>query len=79
MLAVDRVSWLIQLTTEGLVTDPKRRKVAPHATPASVEEDAQDRNAGAQGPQPRPPYPDPVDDALDDSFPASDPPPWWGR
>lgn len=24
-------------------------------------------------------YPDPVDDTLDDSFPASDPPPWWGR
>lgn len=22
-------------------------------------------------------YPDPVDDTLDDSFPASDPPPWW--
>lgn len=25
------------------------------------------------------PYPDPVDDTLDDSFPASDPPSWWGR
>lgn len=22
-------------------------------------------------------YPDPVDDTLDDSFPASDPPSWW--
>jgi hypothetical protein len=24
-------------------------------------------------------YPDPVDDTLDDSFPASDPPSWMGR
>lgn len=24
-------------------------------------------------------YPDPVDDTLDDSFPASDPPSWAGR
>lgn len=43
------------------------------------------RGAGtAQGgrdgivPLPPPAYPDPVDDALDDSFPASDPPSWWG-
>jgi hypothetical protein len=26
-----------------------------------------------------PAYPDPVDDTLDDSFPASDPPSWAGR
>ena len=25
---------------------------------------------------PLPEYTDPIDDALDDSFPASDPPPW---
>ncbi|HEX6926659.1 MAG TPA: hypothetical protein VF167_14650 [Longimicrobiaceae bacterium] len=24
-------------------------------------------------------YPDPIDDALDDTFPASDPPAWMGR
>lgn len=24
-------------------------------------------------------YPDPIDDTLDDSFPASDPPSWAGR
>ena len=46
---------------------------------------ARERGEGVDDPQiPQPvlhraeAYPDPVDDTLDDSFPASDPPQWWG-
>jgi hypothetical protein len=37
------------------------------------------KTASRRGPHQPQPYPDLVDDTLDDSFPASDPPPWWGR
>lgn len=40
-------------------------------------ESARARQISRPGPRQPPAYADPVDDALDDSFPASDPPPWW--
>lgn len=61
------------------MTDPTRRKVDPQATPNNVDQDPEDQKTAPRGPLPPLRYPDPVDDALDGSFPASDPPPWWGR
>jgi len=50
---------------EAQKNDPSRKEGARKAAPPTQE-------------QPRD-YPDPVDDTLDDTFPASDPPSWWAR
>ena len=62
--------------------NPKRQDPP---TPPSEAEDVPAAERAARRPatpdgseQPRP-YPDLVDDTLDDSFPASDPPSWAGQ
>ena len=60
-----------------------RRKRQPDMeAPKRIEEETRTREIEAQpaesSTQPRP-YPDIVDDTLDDSFPASDPPSWAGQ
>jgi hypothetical protein len=61
------------------MTDRKKRNVDPQTTPGSVDAGATEQKSAPPGRKPPRRYPDPVDDALDGSFPASDPPPWWGR
>ncbi|HEU5210359.1 MAG TPA: hypothetical protein VFU06_13280 [Longimicrobiales bacterium] len=62
----------------------KRRKEQGADKPKRVEKPAKRSTKEADAParstpvQPRR-YRDPVDDTLDDSFPASDPPSWAGR
>jgi hypothetical protein len=59
-----------------------RREKQSTGTPRRDEGDARrpDRARAAPSRDPRQlrPYPDPVDNTLDDSFPASDPPSWAG-
>jgi hypothetical protein len=59
----------------------RRGKQDDVATPKRADEP--EPRAGAARTSPRqsalPIYDDPVDDTLDDSFPASDPPSWAGR
>lgn len=55
----------------------KRRKADPPA-PERESTDTDDQTAMSPGPRQPRPYPDPIDDTLNDTFPASDPPSWWG-
>ena len=60
---------------------PRRKQDAGAPKPDEDNaEGAEDRKAAPRRRprQPRP-YPDLVDDTLDDSFPASDPPSWAGK
>lgn len=58
----------------------RKEKVDPARPKKEKAKKAADREAVRDW-KPREPrqYPDPVDDTLDDSFPASDPPSWAGR
>lgn len=59
---------------------PRSKKTDPPQPAKKAGAKDKDRKApkGKSRVQPRA-YPDPVDDTLDDSFPASDPPSWAGR
>lgn len=57
----------------------KRRKLDAQTVRDDVDAATSDQKSAPpleEGPKV---YTDPVDDTLDDTFPASDPPPWWGR
>ncbi|HEX6587834.1 MAG TPA: hypothetical protein VF039_02335 [Longimicrobiales bacterium] len=60
-------------------TDGQDRQSTEDAErPAEERAGRQPRTSQPANEQPRP-YPDLVDDTLDDSFPASDPPSWAGQ
>lgn len=54
----------------------RKAKSPPEEEPGTLEDGTRKRKKRFV--QPRA-YPDPVDDTLDDTFPASDPPSWSGR
>jgi hypothetical protein len=60
---------------------PSRKKQVPDSPEPDAGVIRRDENPGTTRRDKRFPraYDDPVDDTLDDSFPASDPPSWAGR
>ena len=52
---------------------------APGPDQQGAGENEDRKGAPRRGPRQPRPYPDLVDDTLDDSFPASDPPSWAGK
>ncbi len=63
-----------ELTRANLVD--AREKETAHLHDPAVPRDRADRGVVDQGASGPTGYPDPIDETLDDSFPASDPPSW---
>ena len=56
-----------------------RKKTQPETARSERTEPAEKANQSLDPKEQPRPYPDQVDDTLDDSFPASDPPSWAGQ